>query len=491
MKQHPKVLIVDLNNFAAYPTLAIGSLVASLRKAQIDVEVLCPLSHDIPAMEREHVESRWDQFQRRIYFSTNPALEWSRHSIRALRSWWISRPHPGTLREVSRALETSPDIVLLSAYLNHYTSCVEIARRAKQKGIPVLLGGPVFNIEDITAQWLDIPGVTAIVGGEMDRDLPGLVNSAVNGEDLLQFAGVFYPDGRRSPTPPPLRDLDDLPVPDFSDFPWDRYRQRVIPVMAGRGCGWGQCVFCGDVVTANGRKFRSKKVEPLLRELKTLSEIHETKNFILLDIKLNSDVRVWRGLIENIQAHIPGACWVGTIHVDERRDNGLSRDDLVAAKHAGMMRINFGLESGSQSLLNAMRKGCNLEKTSDFIKNAYEAGISVRTTMMQGFPGETADDLKLTIDYLEQHQQYLDRVRLSQFKAIPGTKIHRDFEEHPSRYSDLVDFQWDFRKGQASYSYRPSFFREYRRAKRQLLDKVHEINKKPLRCGAEAFDGLM
>jgi anaerobic magnesium-protoporphyrin IX monomethyl ester cyclase len=491
MSSQSKVLVVDLNNFASYPTLAIGYLVASLRDSDMDVDVLCPLSHDVPAKLREKIEGWKDQVQRRVYFSTNPALEWSRRSIRSLRSWWSTRPHPRVMEEVSKALDQKPDVVLLSAYLNHYPSVVEIGKLAAKKGVPVLLGGPVFNIDKITDEWLHIPGITALIGGEVDRALPGLVRDTVAGKDLLNHPGVYYPDGRRSPVPPPLKDLSSLPVPDFRDYPWGAYAERVIPVMAGRGCSWGQCKFCGDVFTANGRTFRTRTVDSMLDELVELSDRHESKNFILLDIKLNSDVKMWRGLIERIQDRIPGAGWVGTVHVDRRPDNGLSPEDLKAARESGMMRINFGLESGSQRMLDEMDKGTDLAAKSMFMHNAHAAGLSVRSTVMQGYPSETAKDLDMTVATLAEHRKYLDRVRLSQFKAIPGTRFQAEYDDDPKKFPGLNNFAWSFRDASAWYRYGPSSARDYRKAKRRLLDIVHSINKEPLRSGAEAFDGLM
>ncbi len=457
----------------------------------MEVEVLCPLSHDVPAKLREKQEGWRDQVQRRVYFSTNPAMEWSRRSMRKLRSWWVTRPHARVLDMVSKAMDQGPDIVLLSAYLNHYPSCVEIGKLAQSKKVPVLLGGPVFNIDSITDEWLHLPGITAFVGGEMDRALPDLVRDVVAGKDLLGHPGVFYPDGRRSPVPPPLKDLSSLPVPDFRDYPWGQYAERVIPAMAGRGCSWGQCKFCGDVFTANGRTFRTRTVDSMMNELVELSSRHNSKNFILLDIKLNSDVQMWRGLIQNFQHRLPGGGWVGTVHVDRRPDNGLTPEDLRAARESGMMQINFGLESGSQKLLDTMDKGTDIAAKEQFILDAHAAGFSVRTTVMQGYPGETADDLDMTVALLEKHRDKLDRVRLSQFKAIPGTRFQEEYDQNPSQYSELADFSWSFRDASAWYRYKPSASPEYRRAKRRLLDIVHSINKEPLRSGAEAFDGLM
>ena len=152
---------------------------------------------------------------------------------------------------------------------------------------------------------------------------------------------------------------------------------------------------------------------------------HSTSNFIFLDLKLNSNPAMFRGIAEEIQAHVHGAQWVGTVHVDQRPDNGLARRDLRVAANAGMRRISFGLESGSQRLLDAMDKGASVEANSEFIRYAHEAGLSVRCTMFKGYPGETAEDLELTADFLARHAAYLDRIRYNDFSIHEGTPIYQ------------------------------------------------------------------
>ena len=365
------------------------------------------------------------------------------------------------------------------------------ASLAAKRRVPVLLGGPFFNVPGVAGAWLDIEGLTAIVGAEVDFTLPDIVAALIEGGDLLQFAGVYLPDGRSSGQAPPLRSLDALPVPDFTDFPWHHYRNRVIPAMTGRGCGWGQCTFCADVVTANGRTFRSRPLGALLAELEEQSRRHDAKDVIFLDIKLNSDVAMWRGIIEDYQRRLPGGRWVGTVHVEARGDNGLSLDDLRAARAAGMMRTSFGLETGSQRVNNTMAKGTSLDRTSVFMRDAHTAGISVRTTAMVGYPGETAADVAATAAFLRQHARYLDHVTLSRFKAIPGTRFEQLRERSPERYESLVGFAWDRRGARAHYRYAPASARPYRRAISDLLDTVYDINRAPIRETAAVFDGLM
>jgi radical SAM superfamily enzyme YgiQ (UPF0313 family) len=302
---------------------------------------------------------------------------------------------------------------------------------------------------------------------------------------------VFLPDGGQGPSALPLHRLERLPLPDFDDFPWDRYPGRVIPVMTGRGCSWARCQFCSDVVTANGRTFRSRPVDAVLEELGEQSGRYASKDVIFLDIKLNSNLEMWRGLIDRFQDTVPGGRWIGSVHVQARGENGLTRDELIAARGAGLTRMTFGLETGSQSLNDSMAKGTKLERTSEFIEDAHAAGISVRTTAMLGYPGETAADVEQSVKFFEQHRTRLDRVRLSRFKAIPGTPFHGRYERAPERFEELEGFAWNFKFARASYQYGPASDPAYRRAKARLLRLVHEINHRPLRPGAEIFDGLM
>jgi radical SAM superfamily enzyme YgiQ (UPF0313 family) len=486
-----RVLIVDLNNFATFPTLAIGLLVASLRNAGFEVEVLCPLSHGVPAITRESRERRIDHWIRRIHLTSNRFMLGARDMARKLRSWWVNRPHPLIVAECERALATKPDILLLSAYLQHYPSVVEIGKIAASRGIPVLLGGPVFNLRDTAAAWCSIPGLTAVFGGEADLILPELVRNVITSGDLLKFPGVMLPDGQVAAEAPPLQDLDRLPVPDFTDFPWDRYRMRVIPLMAGRGCGWSQCTFCSDIVSASGRTFRSRSAAVILNEMRELASRHQARHFIFLDLKLNSDLKVWRKIIEGVQASVPDAEWIGTVHVDKRSDNGLSAADLRAAVAAGMRRISFGFETASQRLLNKMHKGSLVENYRQFVVNAFEAGLSVRCTAFQGFPGETAEDIDETRKFFDQYSQYIDRIRFNAFSVLAGTPIYTSLHDASHDYAELVEIADDTLNARASYRNAGISSRAYRHAKRRLLETIHSINRRPLRLGAEELDGLM
>lgn len=487
----PKVLLVDLNRFASFPTLTIGLLTAALRQRGHRVNVLCPLAYDVPGTQREHRETILDYWAMRVRLSDVPMIERVRDLARAPRTFLRDKPHPAILREVARQLADDTDAVLVSAYLNQRTAVREIGRLAAARGVPMLLGGPMYNLPEVARAWRNVEGITAIVGAEAEMSVADMVETAVAGGDITAFPGVTMPDGRMSAPAAPLRPLDATPFADFTDFPWDRYPVRIVPMMTGRGCQWDKCTFCSDVISAGGRTFRTRSVEHVLLEAEEQSRRHGTRNFLFLDLKLNSFPGMFRGLAENLRRRVRGAEWIGTVHVDLRKDNGLSRHDLNAAVAGGMRRLNFGLESGSQRLLDAMNKGASVEANSAFIRNAYEAGLSIRCSMFKGYPSETAQDMAATADFLEAHAPYLDRIRFSNFTLNFGTPVYDALVARGGQDDHLTIRTAEDAHALARYHRRISQDRAYRRAKARVLRCVHEINRNSIRDSARQFDGLM
>ena len=191
-----------------------------------------------------------------------------------------ARPHPKLIEGLRAAIARKrPGVILVSAYLDHRPSVEAVAAIAREQSIPVLLGGPVFNHPRIAEAWDGIPGITHIFGGEADDDLVAICEAMLEGR-APDSPGIYRPG--QAVEAPRLETLDELPVPDFSDFPWALYNARVLTVMTGRGCEWGRCTFCSDVVTANGRGFRTRPVDRVLEELTELSTAYGTKNTFFL-----------------------------------------------------------------------------------------------------------------------------------------------------------------------------------------------------------------
>ncbi len=493
--QHLNVLVVDLNNFARYPTVGVGYLVAEMRRHDIGVDLFSPLALGVEGVARESPLRPWSLIDERLRYRTavsqNKLVLTIRKALAARRLPTTRSNRLKIIAHLEAQLETRPDVILISAYLMYFDYCVEICRVATERGIPVLIGGAYFSQPSVAEAWLEIPGLTALVGGEVELTIVDLVESVTSGRNIAGKPGVWVPGGAPPPSPPPLKDLDRLEFPDYSDFPWHHYPERIVPVITGRGCGWGVCSFCSDVTSSMGRTFRTRSPENVLDELELQAKRCGTSQFIFVDLKLNSDLDLWNGLIDGLPRRVPGAQWAASVHAGTEGDNGLSLERLKTARAAGLVRVTTGFESGSQRVLDAMKKGTDVETTSKFLIDANKADISIRMTMIVGYPTETAADLLETADFLTRNGHLIERVSLNRLAIIVGTTLDRQIKSQPERYPDLADFQFDDRMAAVSHRNRAVDAPGHLRAVDRVLTAVHKINRRPIRTGARAFDGVM
>jgi radical SAM superfamily enzyme YgiQ (UPF0313 family) len=491
-----RVLIVDLNNFARYPTIAIGYLTAILRRAGVEVQVYSPLSSGVTGVVREPRAKPWSLVDHRLrYFSsvsTNSLVQRVRSSLATFHGPKLSRDGETVAAEFERRLvRDRPDAVLVSTYLMYMPLVRQLGAICKRGAVPMLVGGPYFADSDVAKDWLSIDGLAGLVGGEVEPYLQAIVEALIEEQDLSGFPGIWVPGKTEPNLSPPLKELDSLPFPDYTDFPWDRYPNKIVPLITGRGCGWGVCSFCSDVTSTAGRTFRSRSPENVLAELQHQSRIHQTQLFAFTDLKLNSSLPMWQALLENFQKVAPGAEWIAAVHVGAKQPNGLSADDLRKARASGMTRLTTGLESGSQRVLDAMSKGTDLNVTSQFLHDATAAGISVRTTMIVGYPGEDASDVLASAHFLEDHRDVIDRVMLNRFQIMTGTRFHRNLDAGRHDREGLTQLTVNHRMARVEHHYSPTENPAYRRAVSRLLRAVHRINRRELAVNAREFEGVM
>jgi radical SAM superfamily enzyme YgiQ (UPF0313 family) len=245
------------------------------------------------------------------------------------------------------------------------------------------------------------------------------------------------------------------------------------------------------VTSSAGRTFRSRSVENVLEELEHQSARCSAGLFVFTDLKLNSHLPMWHGLLEGAHRAVPGCQWIGSVHVDDRTENGLDRESLKAAAAAGMVRLTTGLESGSQRMLDRMSKGTSVERIETTLRDAAEAGISVRVTMIAGFPGEEPDDVERSAAFLERNRDLIDRVLLNRFALITGTRVQRRLAAGLDEVGTLRGFEHDATAATLRHRYEPARSVAYRRALWRLLGATHAINRRPLAAPATAFEGVM
>lgn len=457
------------------------------------VDVLSPLSFGVHGFPRRVQEKSWQRY-------TNFIKHWSAvteaKTIRNLRAKYKKMLQPGNDKDaqviidsVSKMIENPPDLVLISAYTMYFEVCQKIAKICADRSIPVMVGGNSFVVEEVAQRWHEVEGITAVYAGEPEPILYEIAQKLVAKEDISSYPGVYKPGKSEGRVARPLEDLDRVPFPDFSDFPWNSYPNRIVPVMTGRGCEWSMCTFCSDVVTSAGRKFRSRSLENVLQEIAFQRSQFDVNLFVFLDLKLNSNLDVWYGLAEYLPQVAPGIKWTASVHVDSRSDNGLSRDALKKAADAGLARITCGLESGSPKVLSSMAKGVKLKHMAEFIKGAHEASISVRLTCIIGDPAEAPSDIDLTTEFIRAHSQYIERITLNRFATMPGTPAVSLLKEDPDKYPHIKLLDLDIDNAVIPHHNERFPKLENLIAVFKLLKVVNRINQKPLLERAKEFEG--
>jgi len=388
-------------------------------------------------------------------------------------------------------ITNDPDVVLISAYTMYLDVVRDICQICFEQNIPVIIGGSAFVETKIAKLWASIVGVSAVYAGEPEFQLMEIINDLINGRCITKYPGVYSRERGTNQLAAPLAPLDNIAIPDFSDFPWNLYPNRVIPIMTGRGCGWDICTFCSDVTTASGRTFRSRSIESVLVEIKHQCSRFDANLIAFLDLKLNSDVHLWRELINQIPIALPNVLWTASIHIDTRKENGLSRDELFKARASGLVRVTCGLESGSPKVLKLMAKGIKLKRLSTFLKNAHDAGISVRMTCIIGYPGEEPADVDLTTQFIIDHKKYIERIVLNRFALMPNTPIAKKLENQGNDFPYIQTKELDLHTGIIHHKNQKLATIEYSSAAFRLMKTIHKVNLNPLMKSAVEFEGVM
>lgn len=290
----------------------------------------------------------------------------------------------------------------------------------------VILGGAsisIFNVEDI----LDAcPYIDAIISGEGE---PGL-KSLLMGMDYRSISGLAYRTDSGSGTTifqnpkPETISLKRLPPPDFSGLNLKSYFNPVpvLPVLFSRGCRWRRCRFCAHNFSFSG--YRKKDTEQFIDELEDYIKNYGAEHFYfadqyidILDLELLADEILKRGL--EINFHFMGR---------PTEDYTPGRLEKLAA--SGCRWISWGIESGSQRLLDVSCKGTSVEVIKRILKDSHEVGINNLLMMIFGLPTSTDDDLDQTFFFIEEVREWIDAMTESNYVLYKNTPFAKD----PSRF---------------------------------------------------------
>lgn len=295
-----------------------------------------------------------------------------------------------------------PDIVGITSVTATVTSALKVAQIAKQ-ACPqalVVFGGPHVTIAD-DQFILQHPEVDVVAKGEGEQTIVDLARCVSGLKSLKEIAGItFRNNGQvvRTANRPCIQNLDELPYPAYHYFPLIKYRifkKICVPMLTSRGCT-SQCNFC-LVPQIAGNCFRARTPASVVNELEWVKDRYHVDFVTFNDEIFTYDKkRVLEICLEIKQRKIkvPWDC--------QTRVDLVSKELLRTMKDANCQLINFGVESASQKILNAMKKGTTVQQNEAAIIMAKEAGLSVTVSLVLGYPGETKETIQQTIYFIKK-----------------------------------------------------------------------------------------
>ena len=310
-------------------------------------------------------------------------------------------------RELARQLrELEPDTVgisILTPQLAAARKAAGIVRKILPKAF-LLCGGPHATV--MPEDTLERTGADMVYSGEAERALALLMDGA----DPAGIPGACLPgpDGpSRTPGLLLTKNLDELPLPDRSIFDMESYfnswysmdrvdpRLRGTSVMATRGCPFS-CTFCQPTLSEIfGRRMRKRSPEAILEELSTLKERYGITAFMFEDSTFIVDADWVHRICELMIESRLGLRWCCNVRADLLEPSLL--DHMIGA---GLAKINMGVESASQRVLDRIyNKGITVEGVRRALRMAKERGVFVQGYFMLGAPGETRSEMESTIRF--------------------------------------------------------------------------------------------
>lgn len=222
-------------------------------------------------------------------------------------------------------------------------------------------------------------------------------------------------------------DLRTAEMPDYSDLDLDRYLapSRTLLYAPTRGCYWGKCSFCYYGLTETGTaNYREVPVEKAVSELAQLARRHGVKNFYISCDVLSPKyaVRFAQELVDRkVKIRWSSDLKIETYFTPER---------AKLLFESGLRSAAFGIESGSDRILDLMRKGVDRATLTDVNRAFHEAGVATEWMTFTDHPDETVAEALGTVGWIEEQQEFVDLFIVGEFGLESGSHIAQD----PARY---------------------------------------------------------
>lgn len=332
----------------------------------------------------------------------------------------------GIKKTVEHILNYSPDFVGITATSDVIYSAAMVAKSIKENNsrVIIILGGP--HVTAVPEKTLTIfPQFDYGIIGEGEDTIADLLVNLCANLDLKNIQGIIFRNNgsiHLTPARPFIDDLDKLPLPAWDLLPplAKHYKPSIInyknlpstSLITSRGCP-GRCTFCDTKVF--GRKYRGFSATYVIAMIEHLENKYGIKDLALFDdvfVALKERLGLICDYLIARKNKITWSC--------QARLNMVNFEIMKKMKEAGCWKIGFGIESGSQRVLDIMKKSQKVSKSIEVVNLAKKAGLEVEGCFIMGYIGDDEASLKETVNYIKKTK--LDTILISFFIPFPGSE---------------------------------------------------------------------
>ncbi len=309
-------------------------------------------------------------------------------------------------------------------------------------------------------------------------------NKGITAKELSEVKGLsFQINGKifHNNLRPFIENLDELPFPardiyDKNIFVEPQTNEPCAVIRNSRGCPF-QCTFC-TVGSYYGKKWRTRSIENISAEVKEVVEKYGIRNIMFLSDTFTANKEKVKELCWEIIENKWKIRWVCNSRV-----NTIDSEMAELMKKAGCWLISFGVESGSERILQEINKNISKEDVMKAVKISRQAGIKSYMYYVLGFPGETKETIKETVDFALKVDS--DYARFFFAVPFPGSELFNECrnkgrlklrEWHKYNQADCNCFKRDYlsyeevkkeiRKANRRFYLRPKY----------ILRKINELS---------------
>ena len=335
------------------------------------------------------------------------------------------------------AIETKTPVVKM-----HWNIINEVKKKSPKSKI-VIMGDHVtaFPEESMKNSKVDF----VLTGGDYDFLLLSIADNLTKETPLEP--GIWYRENNQIKNTGKFllnHDINTLPQIDRDLTRWDLYVEngnyKYLPgtyTMAGRDCWWGKCKFCSWPTLFP--RYRTRKPELLFEEIKNLVEhygvrevMDDTGCFPIGDwLKQFCNLMIESGLNKKVRI----SC--------NMRFGALTLEEYQLMRKAGFRFLLFGLESANQETLDRIIKGIKVSEIEEGCKMAKKAGLNPHLTCMIGYPWETYEMAKKTIELAKKlfNEGYADTLQATIVMPYPNTPLYKECLEN--NWLDIKPGDWE------------------------------------------------